>query len=137
MNYGTFSVYTYVANAINANEENENCYVTSRRERIPRAMPCVCLYELNRQRTQRYATLANDDNQYESTYEAQIYCDEINGSMLKAYEILGIVESAFKKLGYFETFCQPLDNMADASISRILARFNKQIGEGDEIPESN
>ena len=54
--------------------------------------------------------------------------------MDSAFGIMDIVEGAFKALGYFMTFCQPIDNI-DPLIVRINARFERQLGAGDVIPE--
>lgn len=134
MIYSVESVFNYVANAINA--EFPRARVSSRRELVAKVLPAVYLYEMNRTRPQQYATLANDDEQWESTFEANIYANSLNGAKASAYDILYVVESAFKRLGYFETFGEPMDNI-DPSLVRIVARFTRQIGKGDEIPKSN
>ena len=131
MTYSRQAVYSYVRNAIVAS--HSGAYVTARREPILKNFPAVLLTEINRVRAQQYATLANDDEQYVSTFEAEIYCNEQNGALATAYSILDTVESAFKTLGYFETFCEPIDNY-DPSVYRIIARFTRQIGMADVIP---
>ena len=133
MTYSRKSVYTYIRNAIVAS--HSGAYVTARREPIPKNFPAVWVTEMNRTRPQQYATLANDDQQYESTFEAQIFSNKQNGALEEAYSILDTVESAFKTLGYFETFCDQVDN-ADPSVFRIVARFSRQIGMADVMPST-
>lgn len=131
MSYTRESVYTYLRNALV--DAHEGIYVTSRREPVTSSFPAIRVAETSRSRTQQYATLANDDDQYMSVFEAEIFSNKRNGALSEAYGILDTVESAFKRLGYFETFCEPIDNI-DPSIFRLLARFTKQIGLGDELP---
>lgn len=131
MTYSRKAVYSYVRNAIVAS--HSGAYVTARREPVPKNFPAIELTEMNRVRTERFATLANDDEQYDSTFQAEIFSNAQNGALEEAYSILGTIESAFKKLGYFETYCQPIDNV-DPSIFRIISRFTKQIGMADVIP---
>ena len=131
MTYSRKSVYTYIRNAIVAS--HSGAYVTARIELVPKNFPAIHLTEMNRVRTERYATLANDDQQYDSTFQAEIFSNEQNGAVEEAYSILETVESAFKILGYFETFCEPIDNY-DPSVYRIIARFTRQIGMADVIP---
>ena len=133
MTYSRKAVYTYVRNAIVAS--HSGAYVTARREVIPKNFPAIHITEMNRVRTERFATLANDDVQYESAMQAEIFSNAQNGALEEAYSILDTVESAFKRLGYFETFCQPIDNV-DPSVFRIVARFTRQIGMADVIPTS-
>lgn len=131
MTYSREAVYTYVRNALVASDSS--VYVTARREPVPKSFPCVRLSEMNRTRPQQYATLANDDNQYSSTFEVEIFSNLSNGALAEAYSLLKIAEDSFKQLGYFEVFCEALDNV-DPSVFRIIGRFTKQIGEADVIP---
>ena len=133
MTYSRESVYSYVRTAIVT--AHSGAYVTARREPVSKTFPAVRLSEVNRIRTQAYATLANDDQQYVSTFEAEIFCNEQNGALATAYSVLDTVESAFKTLGYFETFCEPIDNF-DPSVFRVVARFSRQIGMADVIPST-
>lgn len=133
MTYSRKAVYSYVRNAIVAS--HSGAYVTARIEPVPKNFPAIHLTEMNRVRTERYATLANDDQQYDSTFQAEIFSNEQNGAVEEAYSILETIESAFKTLGYFENFCQPIDNV-DPSIFRIVARFTRQIGIADAIPST-
>ena len=131
MTYSRKAVYSYVRNAIVA--AHSGAYVTARREPVPKNFPAIELTEMNRVRTERFATLANDDDQYDSTFQAEIFSNAQNGALEEAYSILETIEGAFKRLGYFETYCQPIDNV-DPSIFRIISRFTKQIGMADVIP---
>ena len=131
MTYSRKAVYSYVRNAIVAS--HSGAYVTARREPVPKNFPAIELTEMNRVRTERFATLANDDDQYDSTFQSEIFSNAQNGALEEAYSILETIESAFKRLGYFETYCQPIDNV-DPSIFRIISRFTKQIGMADVIP---
>ena len=131
MTYSVESVFDYVANAVD--DAIQGVRITSHREPVAKSLPALYMYEMNRTRPQRYATLANDDEQWESTFEAEIYTNDLDGARTNAYNILYVVEDAFKRLGYFETFCEPIDNI-DPSLFRINARFTRQIGKGDILP---
>lgn len=133
MTYHREAVFSYVATMIN--DAFEDIKVTSRREPVSKTFPLVYLHETNHTRPQQYATLANDDDQWESTFEAEVYTNYADGNMSEAYYITETIEEAFKKLGYIETFCQPIDNI-DPLIVRIVSRYTRQIGSGDQIPES-
>lgn len=133
MTYSVESVFDYVANAVDSAVQGVR--IVSHREPVAKSLPALYLYEMNRTRPQRYATLANDDVQWESTYEAEIYVNDLDGARTNAYSILYAVESAFKTLGYFETFCEPIDNI-DPTLFRINARFSRQIGIADAIPST-
>lgn len=131
MTYSVESVFDYVANAVD--DVIQGVRIVSHREPVAKSLPALYMYEMNRTRPQIYATLANDDEQWESTFEAEIYVNDLDGARTNAYNILYVVEDAFKRLGYFETFCEPIDNI-DPSLFRINARFTRQIGKGDILP---
>ena len=131
MTYHRDYVFNYVATIVN--NEFPNVRMTSRREPVAKHFPLVYLHEMNRMRPQQYATLANDDDQWESTFECEVYTNDPDGNMGTAYAITEVVEGAMKALGYIETFCQPIDNI-DPLLVRINSRFVRQIGAGDEIP---
>lgn len=131
MTYHRDYVFNYVATIVN--NEFPNVRMTSRREPVAKHFPLVYLHEMNRTRPQQYATLANDDDQWESTFECEVYTNEPDGNMSSAYAITEVVESAMKALGYIENFCRPIDNI-DPLVVRIISRYIRQIGAGDEIP---
>lgn len=132
MTYSRDAVFTYIANKLD--DEFSNIRVVSRREPVAKTFPLVYVHEFNRTRPTQYATLANDDEQWESTFECEVYSNATNGAMDEAYAITEVIEDAMKELGYFETFCQPIDNI-DPLVVRIVSRFIRQIGSGDTIPE--
>ena len=99
------------------------CYVTQRYEMIPQNIPCLLLQQISKQRTQRYATLCNTDQQSYDTYEAQVFAYGLNN----AYAIMEVIESKFKELGFFEEMCTVVNN-ADHDIDRLVARFSAQQG---------
>lgn len=131
MTYDRDQVFNYVATIVNG--EFPNVKMTSRREPVAKQFPVVYLHEMNHTRPQQYATLANDDSQWQSTFGCEVYTNYPDGNMGSAYEITEVVENAMKALGYIETFCQPIDNV-DPLIVRIISRYVRQIGAGDEIP---
>lgn len=133
MTYHREAVFSYVATMIT--DAFDGIKVTSRLEPVSKKFPVVYLHEINRTRPQRYATIASDDDQWESTFEAVVFTNYADGNMSEAYNITEVIENAFKRLGYIENFCQPIDN-ADPLIVRIVSRYTRQIGSGDQIPES-
>lgn len=131
MRYSPNAVYTYVRKALVT--AHQGIYVTSRLEPVARAIPAVRLWEMSRTRPIEYATLDHSDDQWSSTFSAEIYADNIDNAMATAYNILATIEAAFKSLGYIETFCEPVANI-DPSLYRVVARFTRQIGGADQIP---
>ena len=114
-------IYNSIATAVNT--YNANIYVTQRYEPIPETIPCVLCQQIGKVRAQQYATLCNTDEQYMETYEVQVFAYGLNN----AYDIMEVIESKFKQLGFFEILCTPVNN-GDKNIDRIVARFSAQQG---------
>ena len=132
MTFSVNGIFDYLQKSIHA--VCSGAYVTSIREPIPKAMPCVQIQQLNKSRPVNYMTLDLTDRQYLSTFEAQIYSNAQDSALSEAYGLEEVIESAFNELGYRVTFCQPINNI-DPSIFRLIARFERVIGIGDTLPD--
>lgn len=132
MTFSVNGIYDYICKSVHA--YNSDAYVTSRREPVPKAMPCVQIQQLNKMRPTNAMTLDLNDRQYLSTFEAQIYSNSKDSALSEAYGLEEVVESAFNELGYRVTFCQPIDNY-DPAIYRLVARYERVIGVGDMLPD--
>ena len=132
MTYSVNGIFDYVKRSILAS--HSEAYVTSRREPIPRAFPCVEIRQFNKNRQINAVTLDMKDRQYITIFEVQIFSNSQNSALSEAYALEETVETAFNNLGYRVTFCQPIDNI-DPSIFRIIARFERVIGMGDILPD--
>lgn len=114
-------VYNSIVTAISVYDNSIYCSQTL--ELVPPSIPAVFIQQISKVRTERFATLCNTDEQSYDTYEVQVFAKSLNG----AYDIMDVVESKFKELGFFETLCRPTDNI-DKDIQRIVARFSAQQG---------
>ena len=121
-------IYNSIANAISTYDAN--VYVTQRYEPIPESIPCAFIQQIGKSRTLQYSTLANTDDQYRRTFEVQVFHNTLND----AYDLMEVIENAFKSLAFFEDLCEPIEN-ADQRVARIVARFYAQLGgQQEETP---
>lgn len=114
-------VYNSISNAVTT--AFADTYVTQKYELVPESLPCVMCQQIGKQRSLRYATLCNTDQQSYDTYEIQVFAKGLNN----AYDIMEVVEAKFKQLGFFEELCTVVNN-ADKDIDRVVARFAAQQG---------
>ena len=114
-------VYNSIVTAIGTYDNTIYCSQTM--ELVPPSIPAVFIQQISKIRTEQFATLCNTDEQSYDTYEVQVFAVTLNG----AYDIMEVVESAFKSLGFFEIMCHPTNNI-DKNIQRIVARFSAQQG---------
>ena len=130
--YTRNGIYTAVEGAVNLT--SRPVYCTSRREPVPESFPAFHLYELGHQDIRSSVTLKSTDEAKTVQFEAQVFSNLTHGAQDEAFDIMEDAEAALKRLGFMETFCSPIEN-ADPSIFRIVARFERVIGSGDEMPQ--
>lgn len=121
-------IFTNVATAFRAAYPNGKAYAN--RVRTPAAFPCLWCVEQDRYSPQRNVTFTNDDEQYQVTFEVQVFSDV---SANECREILDAVEQVFKGMGFRLQLRMTMDNYSDTDICRELARFTRTIGGGDTL----
>ena len=114
-------VFTAIYNAVHTYDSS--AYIAQRYENVPESIPCVFVIQTDKIRTERFATLCNTDEQYAYSFEVQVFADTLEG----AYNLMNVVETTFKSLGFFEGTCREVPN-AEKNIQRLVARFSAQLG---------
>jgi len=109
-----------------------SAYITAAYEPVLPRFPAVFVREIGSVRTQRYITLAFDDEQRRSTFEVQIFVNKADGGMTYAYEIAEVVEGAFNDMYFIEDMKQPVDNLIDDGVYRLTMRFHRQLANNRE-----
>ena len=131
-NYTPNSIYTYVRNRFK--EVRPDVYVAGVDEPIPNQQASVKIAETGRYRPKGNVRLSNDDQQYSVSYDVNVYSNLFNDHTQEAYDIMSVAEQAFRELFFIETSCIPLER-TDNRVTRLTARFQRQVCEGDVIPE--
>lgn len=131
MKYSRNAVYNRVREDIL--EKFPGAYVTSRKVAKPASFPAVLIHEIDRSRTARYIQLDFKDEQWESVFEAQVVSAKANTAATEAYDIMDVVRRSFSDL-YYREFSET--NIDAGDTFNIIGRFRRQIGGGDEMPES-
>ena len=119
-------IYNEIANALN--EYDNTIYCSQRYELQPKSVPCAFIEQISKVRVREYADLTNTDHQHRLTFEVQV----IGNGLSYTYEMMSVVEEAFRKLSFFEDFCEQLDNR-DVKLSRVVARFSAQVDDEEII----
>lgn len=88
----------------------------------PASFPAVTIVEADNSVYQRMRT-TRIENAVRLMYEVNIYSNKIGYKKSEAKEILETIDGEFSRLGFTRTACNPVSNLQDASIYRILARY--------------
>lgn len=123
-------IFNYIENAVNL--QDRPVYCTSRIEIIPPSFPAAYISEVSRY-DRGSVNLCRTDKMKFVTWEAQVFSNLTVGAVDEANSIMTDIDDAFAHLGFTQTYCYPIDN-ADPTIYRLVARWNRLIGDGDEFP---
>ena len=132
VNYSSNAIYTYVRRKVL--DAFPSMYVTGSLEPIPPEGPAVRVYEINHYRPRRNVTLENDDEQWHVAFQAEVYSNLFNGHDQEAYDIMMVIDDAFRELLFIETSCTPVER-ANNRVARLVARYEKIVIGKDIVPE--
>lgn len=99
-----------------------NLYMTGDVSFAPSQFPAVSIVEKNNSVVQRMRT-DRIENAVSLMYEANVYSNKVGYSKVEAKEILSVVDAAFEKIGFTRTFSNPVQNLEDKTVYRIVARY--------------
>ena len=92
----------------------------------PARFPAVSIVEINNSVFQSART-KTIENAASVAYEVNIYSNKTGYNKIEAKEILAVVDSSFQNLGFTRTFSNPVQNLEDRNIYRIVTRYEAVI----------
>ena len=105
--------------------------VTSEYVPSPSRFPSVSLVEADNYVTQRYRTL-KIENAANCMYEANVYSNKTAGKKSEAKAVANVLDEAMADLGFTRTMRNTIPNLNDASIYRIVCRYEAVIIPNDD-----
>ena len=102
----------------------EGIFVSGEYVDSPAKFPAVTIVESDNSVLQKMRTAApNLENAVSLMYEVNIYTNTEGFKKSEAKDILETVDSEFSKLGFTRTMSNPISNLQDAKIFRIVVRY--------------
>ena len=117
-------VFSTVANVLRV--EFPGIFVSGEFVNVPARFPAVTIVESDNSVVQRMRT-TNIENAVTVLYEANVYTNTEGYKKSEAKEILEVIDDEFSKLGFARILCNPVANLSDATIYRIVARYQASI----------
>lgn len=99
-----------------------NIFATGDISSSPARFPAVSIVEINNSVVQSMRT-ANIENAVSIAYEVNVYSNKLGYNKTEVKEILSVIDESFAKLGFTRTFSNPVQNLEDENIYRIVARY--------------
>lgn len=113
-------VFDHVATALRA--AHTGIFVSFEHVPSPPRFPAVSIVEADNRVYEKMRTL-DIENAVQLMYEVNIYSNKASGKKREAKAIAATVDDAFTELGFTRTMREQVVNFADATIFRIVCRY--------------
>lgn len=128
--YTRNAIYAYVSSTVQSVHDNVNC--TSRYVPKPSSYPSCYIHEIDNYRPIVNTQLDFEDSQWQSTFEVQVISNKKGTAASEAYSIMETVKAAFNSLYFLLLSETTIDGTESFT---VIARFRRQIGGGDTMPQ--
>lgn len=126
-------IFDYVAKRIRA--AHSGCYVTGEFVETPAKFPAVTLVEADNRVLERMRT-NKIENAASVMWEMNIYSNKVSGRKSEAKAIANTADDVFAEIGFTRTFREQIPNLRDATIYRIVCRYEAVIDKDFVIYQS-
>ena len=118
-------IYTPIANKLRA--EFDSISVYGETVRSPARFPAVMIDERGNNALERTQDSGGLENHASLMYEVNVYSNKQAGKKAECKAILKVIDDEFQRMGFTRTLKEPIDNLDDATIYRMVARYTAVI----------
>lgn len=115
------TIYTQIATKLR--EEYDPIRVLPEPVQAIAAFPAVIITEMTNVAYEPSADSASAENHVRLMFEVNIYSNKVTGKKHESKQIRNAIDQEFLNMGFVRVFCQPVENLKDATIYRIVARY--------------
>ena len=102
-------------------------YMVGEYVKTPPKFPCVSLVEMDNQSYQQTEDSGSVENHASLMYEVNIYSNKTVGKKSECKAIAALIDERMLALGFARTMLQPIPNLDDATIYRMVGRYSAVI----------
>ena len=124
-------VFGTVATAVRA--KHDDIYMVGEYVKTPPKFPCVSLVEMDNRSYQQTEDSGNSENHVSVMYEVNIYSNKSVGKKAECRTIATLIDEQMLALGFARTMLQPIPNLDDATIYRMVGRYSAVISHSKSI----
>lgn len=107
-------------------------FMTGEYVKSPSSFPCASLVEADNAAYLKTQSSDSVENHAEVMFELNVYSNKTKGRKAECREIMVFLDGIMGSLGFTRTMMNPVPNLNDATIYRILARY-KAVVSTDKI----
>ena len=93
----------------------------------PSKFPAVMVVEMDNNVDERAIDNGNIENAVNVMYQVDVYSNLNKGKKAQAKAIVALIDEVLAQYRFIRTFCNPIQNMNDATIYRMTARSRRRI----------
>ena len=124
-------VFNAVATDVRA--KYPDIYMVGEYVKTPPRFPCASLVEMDNQSYQRTEDSGSAENHVSVMYEVNVYSNKTSGKKSECKAIATLIDNELATLGFSRTMLQPIPNMDDATIYRIMGRYKAVVSKDNVI----
>ena len=114
-------IFNIVATAVR--NAYSDAYIVGEYVKSPSRFPCVSIAEIDNVAYDRTQTNGSLENHADITYEINVYSNKTSGKKSECKAIASLIDNEFATLGFSRTMLQPVSNVDDTTIYRMLGRY--------------
>lgn len=93
----------------------------------PPKFPAVMVVEMDNNVDERAMDNGNVENAVNVMYQVDVYSNLNKGKKAQSKAIISLIDEVLARYRFIRTFCNPIQNMNDATIYRMTARYRRRI----------
>lgn len=111
----------------------DGIYTASEDVAQPPAFPAVSIVEIVNIPRERSADQDEAENHAELTYEVNVYSNKQSGKKAECRKIAKVVDERFALLNFQRIMLEPVANLNDSTIYRMVGRYHATVGQDGVI----
>lgn len=119
-------IYDTISDALRE-EYGSSIYLTGLYVDVPAKFPAVTIIKINDVVYERMRTREQIENAAIVTYEVNVYTNNVVSKKSDAQKIIAIVDETFASMNFTRIMLNPVSNLQDATIYRLVGRYRAVI----------
>lgn len=124
-------VFNSVATDVRA--EYPDIYMVGEYVKTPPKFPCSSIVEMDNQSYQQTEDSGSSENHVSVMYEVNTYSNKAVGKKAECKAIMALIDKRMLALGFARIMLQPIPNLDDATIYRMVGRYSAVISKDKVI----
>ena len=110
-----------------------NVFITGEYVKSPPSFPCVSLVEIKNAVYRNSSTTSVEENHVALTYEVNVYSNKTKEKKAECKKIVKIIDEKLANMNFTRMMLQPVPNMEDATVYRMVGRYRAVAGKDKTI----